>query len=327
MNAAASPVCRTAPPRWRATRVIGVMVALLTATASTQAQQPRAAVVPEAITVGDVFRAAVQLDIPADAVVGAPDSLSLPADLEHAGRREIRIDTAGGGRRATVIYPLTAWRPGSYDLPAITLRVVADGSDRSIEVRFPSFDVRSVLPEDTTGIEPKEAKDVIGANRIWWPILLALLLAAAIAIGLYYWWRRRRKPVPEPLPLAPRIHPRAAALAQLEALRRSGLIERGALKPFYAEMTEALRQYTATLRPTWGVDLTTTELSGRMMSNGTRPKAVELVRILGTADLVKFARAHVPAHDAWRDLDAALLWVEQAEPRDADSGTEDMRVA
>jgi hypothetical protein len=309
--------------------LLTVCAAVLLTVPRALAQQPQAAVVPEAITVGDVFRAAVRIELPPGATLVAPDSLPLPADLELAGRREIRIEEVDGARRAIVVYPLSAWRPGSYALAPIDLRILSDGGEASVPVRFPPFTVRSVLPADTAGIQPREAKDVLGANRLWWPILLALLLAAAVAGALWYWWRRRRKPALEeaPLPAAPPIHPRVAALARLEELRRSGLVERGEMKLFYERLTAALRHYVAALHPAWSVDLTTAELAPRMVSAGMPGAAVDLVRILGAADLVKFARRQAAPADAQGDLDAAVLWVERAEPAAAGSGTEDRRVA
>ncbi|HUF50516.1 MAG TPA: hypothetical protein VMN60_06770 [Longimicrobiales bacterium] len=289
-------------------RLLPALFLLLCAGAAS-AQRPTSAVVPQSITVGDVFHAAVRIELPPRTDVLAPDSLPLPADLELAGRREIRYDTAGGRRVATILYPLTAWRPTQYELPVITLRLVGDGASSSVTVALPGFAVTSVLPLDTTGIEPRGAKDVFGANRLWWPLLLALLLAAAIAIGLYMWWRRRR-PVAEEV-VVPAVPPRAAVLAALDALERDGLIERGELRLFYIRLTEALRHFAAALEPRWSVDLTTTELAQRMRAAQGAAAAVDLVRILGTGDMVKFARARADAATARADLGAARAWVDR----------------
>ena len=57
---------------------------------------------------------------------------------------------------------------------------------------LPNINVVSVLPADTTGVQPKPAKDVLGPDRLWWPwILLAALILVALALA-YWWWRRRR---------------------------------------------------------------------------------------------------------------------------------------
>jgi hypothetical protein len=304
-----------------------IIVAALAIPAPAAAQQATAAVVPSEITVGDVFHAVLRVTLPAGASAVAPDSLVLPDDLELAGRREFRTDTVDGVPRLSAIYPLTAWRPGTYDLPGVTLGVVRDGRQSTLTVSLPSFEVTSVLPGDTTDITPREAKDVLGGNRVWWPIILALLLALAVAAALWYWWRRRQQPEPQAEPAPVVVIPREEALARLDALRQSQLIERGEVREYYGRLTETLRQYAASLDPSWSGDLTTSELAMRM--DGARGGA-ELLRILGGADMVKFARAAPEPAAAYADLDAARRWVEHAEPprsTDSSGGSNERSVA
>jgi hypothetical protein len=306
--------------------VTAAVFALLSAV-PVRAQQPETAVVPETITVGDVFHAAVRLALPNDVELLAPDSLELPEDVEAAGARQLRVDTAGGASRVTVLYPMAAWRPGSYELPRIALQLRTPQGLRRLQVRLPGFAVRSVLPEDTTGIQMKAAKDVLGANRLWWPwLLLALLLL--LAVLAYLWWRRRRR-VEEPVIVTPPVPAREVALARLAALRRSGMLERGEFKPFYAELSETMRHYAATVTAAWSVDLTTTELAHQIRRHDAT--LLDLIRVLGTADLVKFARARPSAETGFRDVDAAESWVERTStPEPVPAGaetTEPRRVA
>lgn len=310
--------------------VCGAVVTAALVPAPACAQRAQAAVVPGTITVGDVFHAAIRVDLPEGARLIAPDSLALPRDVEPAGRREVRLDTAAAGRQATILFPLAAWRPGTYELPDVTLRVLRDGSQTELTVALPSFTVESVLPADTTGVEPRAAKDVLGGNRVWWPILLALLIALAVAVALYIWWRRRRAAL-QPAPvLAPSMPPRAAALARLEELRAAGLLERGELKSYYARLTETLRHYSAAVDPAWGVDLTTSELAARLRASLADEDAVALLRLLAGADLVKFARARPDTAAAAADLATARAWIERvgpAEPAEAAAGQPDDRRA
>jgi hypothetical protein len=318
------------PTRVRRLALYLAVTASAVTTAAVTAQQPlprpQAAVVPEAITVGDVFHAAIRIELPAGAAVLAPDSLRLPPDLELTGRRELRTDTVDGTPRVTVIYPLTAWRPGSYDIEPVMLRLVSDGADAPLTAQLPSFSVRSVLPSDTAGLEARGAKDVLGANRVWWPILLALLVAAALAVALWYWWRRRQAPAAAAAEPEPVVIPREAALAALDALRREGLLERGEVRLYYDRLTETLRHFAATLDPAWGVDLTTAEVAARMRAAGFSD-GLELVRILGAADLVKFARAKTTQDAASRYLDVARSWVERVEPPGRGAGSDERRAA
>lgn len=300
-----------------------IPAALLLCAGVAHAQQPQAVVVPDSITVGDVFHAAIRVTVPPGARLIAPDSLDLGEDLETAGRREIRRDTTTN--LTTIVYPVTAWRPGTYELPRMTLQVVSDGAASTLDVALPSFTVSSVLPPDTAGIEPKPAKDVLGANRVWWPILLALLIALLIAVAAIIWWRRRRRP--EPVVFTPATPPRDAALAQLNALSREGLLERGDYRRYYERLTAIMRHYAGAVHPRWSVDLTTTELAARLRTEMDPVHALELIRMLGAADLVKFARATTTRDSAARDLDGARRWIDRVTPAPAPADDDERRAA
>ena len=121
-------------------RLRGGVAAALLALASAgavAAQQPQAAVIPQSITVGDVFHAAVRLELPPGATLGAPDTRALPEHVELAGRREVRVDTADGARRVTLIYPLSAWRPGEYALQPVDHHPLVGGETRAHEPGLP----------------------------------------------------------------------------------------------------------------------------------------------------------------------------------------------
>ena len=283
------------------------------AAARAQAPRPSTAVVPADITVGDVFRAAIRIEAPAGAEVVFPDTLLVPADVEAAGRREVRIDSAAAGSGLlihTAVYPLTAWRPDTVSLPSAAVAVRGAAGEWVVEARFAPFAVASVLPADTTGIEPKQAKDVIGPNRVWWPLLLlALLLAALIALAIWLWRRRRARPAA--VLAGPDATPRERAFARIDEAIAAGWIEAGRIKEFYTAIAEALRLYVAELERGWSPDLTTSELVGRMRASGAGAGAAELAVLLERADLVKFARARPDRTAALMDARSARGWVER----------------
>ena len=105
--------------------------------------------------------------------------------------------------------------------------------------------------------------------------------------------------------------PREAALERLERARTAGLVERGELKPFYVEITAAARAYLEAVDHELGADLTTSELAGRARWRGAPSALLELLHLLGRADLVKFARVRPPASEAYADLDALSRWIER----------------
>lgn len=299
--------------RRRAKPLAAALLIAAAPSGAVRAQEPppvraSAAVVPQTITVGDIFQAAIRVATPPGTEVVFPDSLVLPPDVESAGRREIRVDTVQGEPQVTAIYPLTGWRPGDVPLAPAAVTVRDTTGTQEVQVEFPAFALASVLPADTAGIQPKPAKDVLGADRVWWPILLAAGLLLAALAAMYAWYRRRR-PAVTALPV-PAVPPRARALAVLDAARSAGLVEAGHTKEFYSEVTDAVRGYLEALDVRWSRDLTTSELAGRLRGGGVDAPAAALLALLGNADLVKFAQRRPLSAEAYADWTAARRFVE-----------------
>jgi hypothetical protein len=287
-----------------------------------RAQTPPAtavgAIVPDSFRVGDVVHAALRVRLPFGTRVQFPDTLFVSQDVEAAGSRQIRTDTVGDMLQVTALYPITAWRPGPVQLPAATIQFPGEQGRDSLVVRFDEAIVASVLPADTAAVEPRPAKDVLGGDRIWWPLLVGLAVLLALAALLIWLWRRRRPPPPfaSPAPAGP--SPREAALALLDRARVLRLAESGEMKRYYSLVAEALRVYMDAVEPGWGADLTTEELAIRIRSGHLVDATADAMRVLGRADLVKFARYRPDLAAAQADWALARTWVERfAEPAPA----------
>lgn len=300
---------------WR--RVLAVGALLAGGAAAAQAQTVRTAVAPETVAVGDVFHAAIRVDAPDGTRVELPDTLPLSGDLENAGRRRVRTDTlADGALRVTARYPLSGWSPGPSELPPVSVRLTEPdaGSARTLEATFPSHRIRSVLPADTAGVEPREEKGVVGPAWPAWMLALAVLAVAAVGAGGVWLYGRGRGGAVEPLPSAP---PHERALALLDRARRLDPATPGDLVSFYALIAEALRGYLAAVSPLWGVELTTSELVERLPAGLPDDERATAVRILAAADLVKFAGRRPAADEALSHWSAARRWVETRAERRA----------
>jgi hypothetical protein len=304
-------------------RILGAAVWLGLSATALPAQQARTAVVPDSVTVGDVFRAAVRVTVPAGSRVVFPDTLAVPEDVEAAARREIEVDSSAERRHTlTAVYALTAWRPGRVTLPPATVTIELPDGGRRVEAVFPVLVVRSVLPVDTAGIQPQPPKDVIGPSRLMWPLALGLVaLAALLLLGV--WLYRRRKPAEV---LTTRLAPRDAALAQLDRIRTAGWLEAGDVKRFYSEVAEVLRAYVAALDVSWSPDRTTSELERsmawtlRQARRGNRLVLTQvdervasfpvLIELLAQSDLVKFAGHRPGPTEALASWSRAKQWTE-----------------
>ena len=269
-------------------------------------------VAPETVTVGERFRVTASVWLPP----GSWLELDPPAPTERVmavdSPRTARPDSAASVFHASV--EMVAWSPGPADVAVATARVIdPDGTTRMSPVALELPVIRSVLPADTTQHRPKGPKDVFDAGRPWWMTallaLLALLALALLVLALVRLvrWLRRRSRAPE-VPLTAR----ARALAALERARSSGDAEAGRWKALYSAVSDALRGYAAAVDARWSADLTTSELLARMRAGGVSEGDVgTLARVLGAADLAKFARRPFTTETAHADLAAARAWVER----------------
>jgi hypothetical protein len=196
-------------------------------------------------------------------------------------------------------------------LPAVNIRVQLPDGGNDLEATFRPVEITSVLPPDTSQVEPMPAKDVIGPSRLIWPLFVgAAVIAAMLLLGLWA-WRRRRKPGSAGVAGTP---PRDLALAQLERIRKLGYLERGEQKSFYSAVTDVLRGYTATVDRRLGTDLTTTELERELTTEtetaDTGPDGGRrLISVLGRADLVKFAGSRPATPEAEGVWSESRDWV------------------
>ena len=286
----------------------GAIVLLLLWATAAQAQKVSTGVSHDTVRVGDPLRVIVRVDgIPANTEVLLPDSLASVDDVENAGRVRLQRDTLPDGTmRISAAYPVLIWRPGETPLPEMPMIVRSEGRERTMQVKLPTVNVLSVLPADTTEIEAKPPKDVWGANRLWWPWILAAAIVLALLGLLYWWYRHRRKNVVEVVPQIPLIDPRERALGELKRIRALRLVEEQEFKQHYIRISEVLRAFTAASEAQWSTDLTTFELAERAKG---RKDAASLLRILRNSDTVKFAKRIPPAIEANADLDAAEEWV------------------
>lgn len=267
------------------------------------------AIAPDTGRVGDAYRVAVRIQLPAGVTPHFPDTVDVSGDVENSARSRVQVDSTQDGFTYTALYSLTGWRPGTLPLPPIAIPLTG-ADNRTITAALPPLQVASVLPADTSGIEARPPHDVWGASRLWWPLILAAVLLL-LALAALLWWLRKRRANRAVVPIPAIESPRERVLRELAALEQQHWIERGEWKRFYLELTGLLRRYLATVDHTWGPDLTTSELAAIL--GPQRDRLMPVLRIFEHADLVKFARQHVSAAEARGDLQQAREWAESYE--------------
>ena len=137
-------------------------------------------------------------------------------------------------------------------------------------------------------------------------IIIGLLLWLAVAMLVRYLRNRRIAPPP-----APKIPPHVVANKALVELGHRKLWQKGKFKAYYTELTSILRAY---ISGRWGIgalEMTTDEIIVALrdveMPSASRN---DLIAILRTADMVKFAKAEPEAEENDENLNRALYFVE-----------------
>jgi hypothetical protein len=243
---------------------------------------------PETVRIGDPFTVAVRVRAPLGATVvfpPAPDSNAIVEPLDPAliatAADSVAIDQ-------TARYRLAAWRTGKFriDFPDVLVR--QDIGNRRVEISGVIVTVVSVLPADSSNLQPKPQRSVFDFGLPWW--VWALLAALAIAIfSLVYWlWRRRRltpKVLESPYEIAQREFDRIEALELLDAGERVRHV---------SLMVEVLRDYLAAVVKGASTSQTSSELTAAMRRAHVGASA-RTGALLTEVDLVKFARRSVTA--------------------------------
>ncbi len=278
-----------------------VLLAALLAAWPAQAQRVEAYLSADSVSVGDRFQLTVV------ALHGFATEPSFPdaqtADSAFGDLMVIGLATAGsrplsedntGARLDSIVYDVTTFALDTATVPP--LPVTFSSNEGTVTAASDSLflPVISLVPA-----EAETLKDLAPLVEFGGPIWPYVLLVAALLLGLglfLYYLRLRRQPEPEPPPPEPPpgISPYEAAIARLRQLESASLAAPEEVKPFYVEMSDALRTYLEDGVGVPALERTTRELMGefehqtvRHKLPGGAPKRVH--GILELADLVKFA--------------------------------------
>lgn len=323
-----APACRSRGRAWSARVAAMLALAAYAPAGAAQARPPASpmpavrpgsgvrlgtAVAPDTLTVGDPITVTLRVEVSAGATVtfpAAPDSGGAVDAL--APMRDTAI-VNGATQDVRAVYRLAAWDVGALDIPLGNIVVRdADGRTREVAPGALRVVVRSVLPAagDTVPRDPKPPRaPVADAGLWWWPLALALLVALLV-VGLLGWLIVRALRRQKPAAAAPDAYDLALdGFARLDAQR---LVPAGETGRHVALGVEVLRDYLAARLPGAALALTGPELVAAIGGRDEVPTP-RLERLLGFADLVKFAARRPSPDEATRAAGEARLLVEEVE--------------
>lgn len=233
----------------------------------------------------------------------------------------VPADTVDHGDRISVIkdYIITSFDSGFYYFEPFEILVnpLQDGGTVTTDpfiLKVITFEV-----DTTQGVfdikEPLELKYEFNEILPW---VLGGLLLVLIIVGIIYLVRQlmRKEPIlpgAKPKPVEP---PHIIALRELQELKEEKLWQTDRVKPFYTQLTDVLRIYMEGRFGIRAMEETSVDIikdmKGKLADKDSAMR--NLVQILQTADLVKFAKMKPLPNENDLCMMNAILFVEQTRP-------------
>jgi hypothetical protein len=290
-------------------------ILLAAATPATSPVTVNATAAKTEVTVGEVFSVELQATGPA----GATFTFVADADTDSFALRTPVADPKAGARPdpSAHRYDAAVYALGEVTIPPIPVRYrLPDGTAGEAASEPIVLKVASLLPKDP---QQQKLADIrgprpVGIGDVFW---IALLAALGLLAGFVYWMiRRRRKREAPRADALPELAADAEALRALDALRSSGLLQRGEYRAFYIELTAVAKRYLERRLGAPVLEMTTSETLAFLRSHARGGELLPVVRDLAeAADRIKFAKGEGFEQEAERHLGAVRALVLALEAR------------
>lgn len=192
-------------------------------------------------------------------------------------------------------YGLTQFDSGKYVIPQ--LKVIINNKPFLTDSLFVEV---ANIQVDTLKQPLYDIKDVIAGNQAssmkWWMWGLIALALIGGGIWAFLQWKKNKKSSPKEAELI--YTPIEKATIGLKKLEEKQLIEKGAVKDYYSELTDIARTYLEEAIKIPAMENTTAELVENLKRTAIKRKLAfsdeiisSLEKVLRQADLVKFAKS------------------------------------
>lgn len=206
-------------------------------------------------------------------------------------------------------YVLTSFDENLYCIPSQKITV----GGKPYTTKSLALKVLTV-PVDTVHADKfYPAKGVQDNPFLWseWAVVLlySVLFVLLLLLSVYLVYRLRNdKPIVAKVRLVRRIPPHQKAIRSIEQLKSDRAAVSGDQKEYYTRLTEIIRQYIAERFHFDAMEMTSSEIIGRLRSEGNEAIS-EIANLFRTADLVKFAKHSALVNENDANLMSALTFV------------------
>ena len=226
------------------------------------------------------------------------------------------LDTAflNDGKRMTVsqAYTITAWDSAFYYLPPMEVMVdTTRYESKSLALKVYTVDVDTLHLDQF--FPPNGIMELPFLWEEWRMVvfgsILFLLMLACIA---YLWYHvKHGKPIVRFIRRKKKLPPHQVAMDEIERIKSERKWAEEDSKEYYTLLTDTLRNY---IRDRYGfnaMEMTSSEIIERLISENNEEALDELREIFRTADLVKFAKWSTLINENDANLVAAVEYVNQ----------------
>jgi len=225
-------------------------------------------------------------------------------------------DTAvlNDGKRLTVsqAYTITPWDSSFYYLPP--MQVMVDGQtydSKSLALKVYTVDIDTLHLDQF--FPPNGIMELTFLWEEWqlvaFAFLLLLLMMACIGVLVYH--VKHGKPIVRFIRRKKKLPPHQVAMDEIERIKSERKWAEEDSKEYYTLLTDTLRNY---IRDRYGfnaMEMTSTEIIERLISENNEEALDELREIFRTADLVKFAKYSTLINENDANLVSAIEYVNQ----------------
>lgn len=277
--------------------VLIVPVLLVLSSTPAQAQQIRAYVSTDSITVGDRFFLSLVAEhsLSVDPIFPPPAvEDSLFGDLEVINIQDyVQQQTGAGGLRIdSLVYEVTTFAIDTAFVPSLPV-VFTAAEDTFWVASSPFFlPVTSLVPEDADSIQ--DLAPLAAFPRSAWPwVVGGIISLVALALLYLYLKKRRERPPVQVVSTPPRqVSAYEEAIERLQVLESTNLHHPDAVKPFYVELSELTRAYLGRKLDLHALESTTYEVIRDLKQRiqGSTLAGTEIQRLKSVFDLADFAK-------------------------------------
>ena len=239
-------------------------------------------------------------------------TLTPGVEVVHILKMDTVMLNEGKRMQLTQRYIITSFDSALYRIPP--MEVVVDTTHyKSNPLALKVYTV----PVDTVHVDqffpPKTIEDAPFSWDDWTLVIYGSLFALLLLILTFVMlvWLKQGNPIIRIIRRKAKLPPHQVAMNEIKRIKEEKTWASEDSKEYYTQLTDTLRTYIQDRYGFRAMDMTTSEIIDRLMSENDEEAINELRQLFETADLVKFAKFSTLANENDANLVTAINYINQ----------------